>query len=77
MLELFEYEQLSVQEAHGMGQKTMPKWTGQQYMAKSAGNQNSYGSWTSNPDMKGALIHHTNGEAGEMSISCPLINIGT
>lgn len=46
-------------------------------MAKSAGNQNSYGSWTSNPDMKGALIHHTNGEAGEMSISCPLINIGT
>lgn len=43
-----------------MGQKTMPDWVAEQYLAKSAGNKDLNGSWTSDPDMKGPFIHYTN-----------------
>ena len=65
MFELFIWVQTAeCKEVHTMGQKTMLNWGAEQYLAKSAGNQDSNGA-TSDPDMEGPFIHYSN-EQGEV-----------
>lgn len=64
MLELFIWVLTAdCKEAHTMGQKIMLNWGAEQYLAKSVGNQDSNGSWNSDPDMKGPFIHYSNGQS--------------
>lgn len=66
MSELFIWVQTAeCKEISTLGQKTMLNWGAEQCLAKSAGNQDSNGSWTSDPDMKGPFIHYPN-EQGEV-----------